>query len=513
MGKADQIKKAKELATKYYGKGKIEKALSQYRTLCKLEPNELRHRQKLADLLVKTGKKEKAIEEYTKVAEDFTKKGFLIKAIAVNKLILQVDPTRTEVEENLAELNAKRGLGKPRPVVRPAVKIDPAMLESEPLEKPEQVIQAEKEAAEEAARLEAEAKVQEDIAAPEPLEASDQEEAAVLEPADEPALLTDAPEEAGDDIVADVDEIDLEEADTVEPIELEDAVVEEEEEDEIPSPFPETPLFSNLLPEEFRKVVSKFQIGTLPKGTTVIKEGTQGDSFFIIASGKVRVYRASKSGKRRITLCELDEGSFFGEFAFLTQSKRSASVETLEESILLRINSRDLHEIIEEYPNVENVMNEFYKERVLNTLLAISPLFEILSEDDRKELIKKFIIEEAKPGDLVIEEGKEGQALYLIRNGEIDIVKDTDGKRVTLATLTDGDFFGEISLLNNSPTTASCIAKTKSSLFKLPRNEFNIVIMTHPQILEVVSTTVDKRLKSTKKLMAGEQDRHEVGLV
>lgn len=506
--KSDAIRKAKENATKFIHKSAYDKALEQYRMLAKLEPNDLRHRIKIGECLTKLNKKKEAITAYNEVVKEYAKQGFLIQAIAVTRMILQLDPSETEAQNMLAELNAKRGIVvDKKPVVRPAVSIAgydkpiPSAVSPEVAKEQEQLVQLPEELSQEKVE-ELEEEIEEPTEITEPSLTEEEEKVeetpqAVEETAPSPSPLPEEVHPAGTE---------------QEPIPLEEAV----EEATSQPVFPETPLFSDLGVEEFKRVISKFQIGTLPKGITVIKEGTMGDSFFVIASGKVRVYKWSPNHKRKMTLAVLEEGSFFGEFAFLTKSVRSASVETVEECVLLRINRKDLEEIIAEFPNVRDVMNEFYKKRVLDTLLKVSPLFQALSDQDRMEVINKFESVELDTGDVIIREGEEGKALYVIKHGAIDVVKihPETKEKLLLATLREGDFFGEISLLQNQPTTATCIAKVPTSLLRLPKPAFNELIMTHPQVLETVALTVDERLKSTaKSLTAKLADRQGEGMV
>lgn len=500
--KSDVIRKAKENATKFIHKSAYDKALEQYRLLAKLEPNDLRHRIKIGECLTKLNKKKEAIAEYNEVVKEYTKEGFLIQAIAVARMILQLDPNETSAQNMIAELNAKRGIvTDKKPPVRPALSLAgydkpiPSAVSPEVAKEQERLVQLPQEPPQQEAQ-----ELEEEVEEPPEMVETPITEEAPSEVAPSPSSPTPPTEEAHP---AGTEQ---------EPIPLEEAV----EETSTQPVFPETPLFSDLGVEEFKRIVSKFQIGTLPKGITVIKEGTMGDSFFVIASGKVRVYKWSPNHKRKMTLAVLEEGSFFGEFAFLTKSVRSASVETIEECVLLRINRKDLEEIIAEFPNVREVMNEFYKKRVLDTLLKVSPLFQTLSDQDRMEVINKFENVELDTGDVIIREGEEGKALYVIKHGAIDVVKihPETKEKLLLATLREGDFFGEISLLQNQPTTATCIAKVPTSLLRLPKPAFNELIMTHPQVLETVALTVDERLKSTaKSLTAKLADRQSEGMV
>lgn len=489
------VKKSKEKATKYVQKGNFEKALEEYRTLVKLEPDDLRFRLKLGECLSKLGRKKDAIEEYKDVLERNAGKGFLVQAIAVGKVILQLDPSLKEVEDQIAELNARRGIvTEKRRMPRPALSLKgvegpiPTAVKKE--EAPEQAReeQAPTEAEEEetAPELYAEEKVAEEEKAPFPAEEEKETETETKKP----IPLDEAPD-------------DMEEVEEPAP------------RSELP-PMPETPLFSDLNVEEFKRIMRKFQIGNLPKGITVVKEGSRGDSFYIVAEGKVRVYKWSKNKKRKLTLSVLEEGSFFGEFAFLTDSIRSASVETMEDCVLLRINRKDLEEIIQEFPRVRDVMDEFYRKRVLDTLLQISPLFSGMSEADRKELVRRFESVQLDTGDVIIREGDEGKALYMVKHGAIQVSKKhpETGEEIKLAVLREGDFFGEISLLQNIPTTADCAALVPTDLFRLPKPAFRELIMMNPQILETVSTMAEERMRSTQKsLTARLADRQSSGLV
>lgn len=521
--RAKAVSKAKEQATKYVQKGNYEKALGQYRILTKLDPDDLRFRMKLGECLSRLNRKKEAIDEYMEVLNLYTDKGFLIQAIAVGKVILQLDPDLKEVEDKIADINSRRGIGPPiKRVARPALSLKgvegpiPSAVKKEEVEEPPAPAPVEEQPSPEVAADEALPLPDDEEAAPEifddeaaseedDLELTQEEEEQIYEPAGDVEPVEEEEEEEDDGAIA------LDEA----PEDMDEV---EEPEAAAPSvpPMPEIPLFSDLGVEEFKRVMQKFQIGNLPKGITVIKEGTKGDSFYILAEGKVRVYKWSKNRKKKMTLTILEPGSFFGEFAFLTKSIRSASIETHEDCVLLRINRKDLEEITADYPTIREVLDKFYKERVLNTLLKISPLFSDMDDMGRDDLLNRFESVMLDTNDTIIKEGEEGKALYMIKHGAIGIFKDhpETGDKIQLAVLREGDFFGEISLLQNTPTTATCMALVPTDLFRLPKSGFQQVIMMNPQILETVSQTADERMRDTQKsLTAKAADRQASGLV
>lgn len=80
----------------------------------------------------------------------------------------------------------------------------------------------------------------------------------------------------------------------------------------------------------------------VPKGTKVIREGETGNSAFLVQSGMVRVYVQHED--RQVELARLGAGQIFGEMALVFEEKRSATVETVEDSNLIVITRQILDE-------------------------------------------------------------------------------------------------------------------------------------------------------------------------
>ncbi|PLY02919.1 MAG: hypothetical protein C0622_05025, partial [Desulfuromonas sp.] len=91
-------------------KKQVSKAIKDYIKIIELDPADVRQRQKLAELYVRTNKKAEAYEQYEAIAKDFTKNGFYLKAIAIYKQMQRLDPGQVTILIRLAELNEKQGL-------------------------------------------------------------------------------------------------------------------------------------------------------------------------------------------------------------------------------------------------------------------------------------------------------------------------------------------------------------------------------------------------------------------
>ncbi|MBE9536072.1 MAG: tetratricopeptide repeat protein, partial [Proteobacteria bacterium] len=102
--------KVQAQAQKFVLKGQIDKAIKEYLTLVDDEPGDLKVCQKLGDLYAKKGDKANACEQYNKIASDYKEKGFYLKAIAVYKQVVRIDPDDLNLYLQLGDLYHKQGL-------------------------------------------------------------------------------------------------------------------------------------------------------------------------------------------------------------------------------------------------------------------------------------------------------------------------------------------------------------------------------------------------------------------
>lgn len=98
------------LAQRYTGKGQFEKAIAEYRKLLKTDPGDIRTWLKIGDLYTRMGARKEATETYIRVAEQYTNSGFHLKAVAVYKQVLNIDPTLVVIHQYLAASYLELGL-------------------------------------------------------------------------------------------------------------------------------------------------------------------------------------------------------------------------------------------------------------------------------------------------------------------------------------------------------------------------------------------------------------------
>jgi CRP-like cAMP-binding protein len=269
-------------------------------------------------------------------------------------------------------------------------------------------------------------------------------------------------------------------------------------------PPKKVPLFDDLGQDAFVELVNKLDYHRAPAGQLVIREGDPGRSFYVIVEGEVRIYKTGEDG-RELTLARLGEGAFFGEMALLSGAPRTANVVAEQDTELLEVTDVVLRQLAQKHPQVVTSLKNFYRQRLLANVMAISPLFRDFDPQERKSIAEKFRMKQVSPGEVMIVEGKSSDGLYVVLHGSVQVAASAKaGKSVELARLKEGDIFGEMSLLTRLPATATVTSVGNAIVLRLPRENFQELVVTHPQILELVSELTEKRRSATEAILQGE---------
>jgi cAMP-dependent protein kinase regulator len=376
----------KEEAQRAFSHGEWRKALDLFQRYCAQNPEDLRSRLKLAELLERLDQQKEAIQTYQTLAEVYAQDGFLLQAISINKMILRIDPSSKDVSARLAQLYTEK--------IR-----ETKFLQS----------------------------------------------------------------------------------------------------------FHPPPLFSELNQQELNSLLGHLQVKRLQKGTPICREGEIGDSLFIIGRGEVVITKRMRDGKE-VWVRNLREGDFFGEFGFFTDQKRHASVAAATDCEIFLISRSELEKMGKTHPHVMEVLQKFFKERVLDLFLALSPLFSSLTSLEREEVFKRFRLLKVPMKTLLFNEGDSPDALYMIKSGEVEIfARNRQGKKICLNTLKSGNLFGEISLLFNKPRMAFAKTTRPSELLQLTKEDLEVCLLQFPNLRSTLEGISSKRLVQTREILSQEE--------
>lgn len=110
--------------------------------------------------------------------------------------------------------------------------------------------------------------------------------------------------------------------------------------------------------------------------------------------------------------------------------------------------------------------------------------FKRLPDDLLQKVLKLIFEQEYEEGEVVFEEGSPGDALYLVEEGEVAIrrwIDRVNSKRKTIAVMEEGDFFGEMAILDDKPRSASAFASKRSRILALKKDDFWKLIDEEPR--------------------------------
>jgi len=131
-----------------------------------------------------------------------------------------------------------------------------------------------------------------------------------------------------------------------------------------------------------------------------------------------------------------------------------------------------------------------------------SPLFEVLTEEERDALVREMEVETHNQGDIIISEGESGSSMYLIASGEVKVfTRGKAGTPIYLAQLGEGDFFGEVSVLTGKPRTATITAGQRTELLRLDKSKLDNALAKYPGIRRVLDEFYKRRAKHTVEAM------------
>jgi CRP-like cAMP-binding protein len=136
--------------------------------------------------------------------------------------------------------------------------------------------------------------------------------------------------------------------------------------------------------------------------------------------------------------------------------------------------------------------------------LRAIPLFSSLGDKETREIADLLIDRKYPKGAVVFEDGSLGDYMYVIQGGEVKITKmSEDGREKILEILGEGEFFGEMALLDREPRSASVKTTRACTLLALSRQDFLALLRRSPEISLEIIRALSRRLRETDEQVRG----------
>ncbi|MEK6606559.1 MAG: cyclic nucleotide-binding domain-containing protein [Myxococcota bacterium] len=445
-------KKVKDEAQKAVERGRWKAAAGLYLELADLDAADPQWPQRAGDMLRRIDRLPEAATALRRAADGYAHKGFVLKAIAVCRQILEIDANDIDAKERLTRLAVGRVATGPVPpgIGKAPTRAQPARAAPKtPTIPPGQLIAA--------------------------------------APLGQVFASTATRPEG---MKGQVHDIPLEEAD------IDAAFSRIEKPGERPAPPLRAPsrserLVSALDPASLHWLVARLQARKFGIGEVILRPEDAGAALHLILSGAVVVRQDGRELER------IAEGGFFGEVALVTDLPRHATVLATDETDILSVPRDALAELIDRQPNVLRTLLGLLRDRLLERLIRTSPIFTAFPEAERRAVEQSFRFVEAERGAFLITEGERSPGLFVLVAGRVEVVTQQQGMTVVhLSDLGPGELFGEISLLTGGSAVASIRALKKCWTLLLPRDAFQRLVVEHPDVLIYLNDLAEKRQRA-----------------
>jgi cGMP-dependent protein kinase len=228
-------------------------------------------------------------------------------------------------------------------------------------------------------------------------------------------------------------------------------------------------LFRSCSEEELHDLIDVFDTAKVKAGAVVIKQGDEGDLFYVVEEGKLDIFVSTASPQEEALVgAPYVSGSSFGELALMYGSPRAATIRAKSDCVLWSLDQRAFKGIT---TSRKQKRDEIIRETLRKVKIGDSVLGDVLEPSDIDAMALATQSDSFCKGDVIIRQGEKGDAFYIIESGTIDVfIKDQGDKPV--ARLICGQFFGEKALISEDVRQATCIASTDAQCLTLMREDF-----------------------------------------
>mmetsp|Transcript_29310 Transcript_29310/g.61080 ORF Transcript_29310/g.61080 Transcript_29310/m.61080 type:complete len:679 (+) Transcript_29310:139-2175(+) len=231
-------------------------------------------------------------------------------------------------------------------------------------------------------------------------------------------------------------------------------------------------LFKGCTAENMDEFADVFVSEKFSAGSTVIKQGDKGETFYIVGSGALDVFINVGEGDDRTETqvgVPIGPGMGVGELALMYNSLRAATIRTSEECVLWKI-TRTAFKGLQLQQNKK--AHNLKLKSLVNVKIGEKRMGDILSPSDLESMALAVKVQSFAKGDAIVREGESGDVFYIITKGNVTVSKN----KQYLATLGVDTFFGEKALLSSEKRNATCVAETDVECLTLLRDDFVLLL-------------------------------------
>ncbi|XP_065168172.1 cAMP-dependent protein kinase type II regulatory subunit [Atheta coriaria] len=236
-------------------------------------------------------------------------------------------------------------------------------------------------------------------------------------------------------------------------------------------------LFRPLEKEQMNEVFDAMFERKVVAGESVIKQGDDGDNFYVIHSGIYQAWVAPDPSKEAKLIHTYQGSGSFGELALMYNMPRAATIIAQTDGSLWAMDRQTFRRIL--------LKSAFKKRKMYEILIDSVPMLKALQKYERMNLADALVSRTYTKGQRIIKQNDVADGMYFVESGTISIkVMDDSGQEVEINTVGKGGYFGELALVTHRPRAASAYAAEEVKVAFLDVETFERLLGPCMQIMK-----------------------------
>lgn len=262
--------------------------------------------------------------------------------------------------------------------------------------------------------------------------------------------------------------------------------------------LPPVPLLSLLPFDALRRVVAHMDYELILGSQTLFKAEETSEELVWTVSANLLLRH--EDDYWRLPSCALLGLNGFGTTPvpndFTVASSRSAEI--------LRLNADQISALDAELGDFSNRLATLRRHALSERLMASHPLFIVLEPTQRMTLMEQFVGVHVEPNVTMIHQGGSSPGLFILLDGQAEVVRNDDSWEITIATLEPGEVFGEIGLVSSKPAMAGVVTSAPSVMLFLSQQDFESCAAKYPAIAKYAAQLASERIRESDESLSAD---------
>jgi Fe-S-cluster-containing dehydrogenase component/CRP-like cAMP-binding protein len=252
------------------------------------------------------------------------------------------------------------------------------------------------------------------------------------------------------------------------------------------------PSLADVPADVLETVIRRSTLSVHREGSVIIREGEPGNTMFFLLTGSAIV---QVPGQSPIVRSVQD---FFGEIALLSRQRRVARVSAGADCLMMECDRSTVATLIKKSKTFKRELEQRYRERAMLAQLQQTTFFQGLVESELDAICEAGTLETFEPYQPLFFQGDAADGLYILLNGAVAVVQETEAGPLPLAWKRAGDTVGEMALLpwvtgtDRRGQTVTALQDVEA--IRIPAAQFERIISEYPSVREQLEATARKRL-------------------